>query len=244
MILYEVKDVVAGYIPEINILNGANLQARKGEITVILGANGAGKSTLLKTMYGFLNPRQGEVHFRGQVINGLQVERLLGMGIAYVPQQSKSLFPDMTVQENLEMGCWVIRHDKNRVKQAIERVYERHAFLRNAQHVPAGLMSGGQQRILELERALLTDPEVMLLDEPTETLSPKIAKEIYKLLAELKTRGVTIILIDQNVKSSVEIADYIYILDLGRTKYHGNKAEIAAEMENIIKSWIAVEEVS
>ncbi|WP_126428789.1 ABC transporter ATP-binding protein [Brevibacillus marinus] len=244
MILYEVKDVTAGYIPGINILNGANLQARKGEITVILGANGAGKSTLLKTMYGFLNPRQGEVRFRGQLISGFQVESLLKMGIAYVPQQSKSLFPDMTVQENLEMGCWVIRQDKSRVKQAIERVYERHGFLRDARHLPAGLMSGGQQRILELERALLTEPEVMLLDEPTETLSPKIAKEIYKLLEELKTRGVTVILIDQNVKSSVQIADYIYILDLGRTKHHGSKAEIAAEMENIIKSWIAVEEVS
>lgn len=240
MTIYEVDQVIAGYIPGINILEQISMKFNKGQITSILGANGAGKSTLLKTMYGFLNPREGNVLFKGQKINGMNVERLLDMGIAYVPQQSKSLFSDMTVHENLIMGCWIIRKDKAKIKRSIERVYDHHAFLKENQHYPAGLLSGGQQRILELERAMLTNPEVMLLDEPTETLAPIIAKDIYKELLELKKTGVTIILIDQNVKSAVNIADYIYILEYGKTKHHGNKAEIESEMEEIIRNWIAV----
>ena len=244
MIIYEVDSVVAGYIPGINILEQISLKFTRGQITSILGANGAGKSTLLKTMYGFLHPREGNVLFDGQKINGMNVEMLLNMGIAYVPQQSKSLFPEMTVHENLIMGCWVIRKDKVRMSRAIERAYDHHPFLKQNQHYPAGLLSGGQQRILELERAMLTDPKVMLLDEPTETLAPKVAKEIYQALVDLKGNGVTIILIDQNVKSAVSIADYIYILEYGKTKHHGAKAQIESEMEEIVKSWIAVEGAS
>lgn len=239
--LIKVEQVTAGYIPSIDILNGVNLEVEKGKITVILGPNGAGKSTLLKTIYGFLTPKKGTVFLKGENINGMSVEKLLNLGVAYVPQQSKSLFPKMTVQENLEMGCWILKNDKKRINKAIKRVYEHHPFLWEARDVPAGLLSGGQQRILELERSMLTDPEIILLDEPTETLAPKIAKNIYRLLADLKERGVTILIIDQNIRSAVEIADYIYILDLGKTKYHGPKQTLEGEMENIIKSWITVE---
>jgi branched-chain amino acid transport system ATP-binding protein len=239
--LIQVENVVAGYISSIDILNDLSLDVEKGKITIVLGPNGAGKSTLLKTIYGFLRPREGRVLLRGKDINGLNVEKLLNLGVAYVPQQSKSLFPQMTVHENLEMGCWVLKNDKKRIKLAINRAYEHHSFLWEARDLPAGLLSGGQQRILEVERSMLTDPEIILLDEPTETLAPKIAKNIYSVLVDLKKRGVTILIIDQNIRSAMAIADNVYILDLGKIKYHGSKEELEGEMESIIKTWITVE---
>ena len=204
MKLITAENIVAGYLPGINILNGIDFAAEQGEITTIIGANGAGKSTFLKALYGFLKPKTGKIFYKGDDITSQNPEFLIRKGISFVPQQTKSFFADMTVSANLEMGCWVRRNDKEFVKEAIERVYDNHAFIYEAKDVPAKLLSGGQQRILELERSMLLKPELLILDEPTATLSPKISDSIYELLLEMKKRDTTIVLVDQNVSKSLD----------------------------------------
>jgi branched-chain amino acid transport system ATP-binding protein len=236
------KGIVAGYLPGVNILDGIDFSAKSGSITAIIGANGAGKSTFLKVLYGFLPLQAGEVFFQEKSINKKTPEHLVRMGISFVPQQTKSLFPDMTVEENLELGCWIIRKEKQKMRKAIEKVYQNHRFLAEARLVPAGLLSGGQQRILELERAMLLNPRLILLDEPTATLSPVVSDSIYDLLLVLKQRGTTIVLVDQNVVKAFEVADELYIFEMGKTKAYGSKANMQEQMRGIVESWIALDE--
>lgn len=241
MALIRAEQLIAEYVPGIPILQGLDFEAAEGQFTCIIGPNGAGKSTLLKCLAGFLVPRSGQVWYGDRDITREPTERRIYDGIAIVPQQTRSLFPDMSVHENLELGCWVFRKDKARTRRAIERVYERFAFLADRRHEPAGLLSGGQQRILELQRALMFEPQVLLLDEPTETLAPAIANQIYDHLLELKGTGLTLIMVDQNVRKAVEIADYLYVLEMGRTSLHGAQADLSDEMGNIIRDWLAIE---
>ena len=222
----EVRDVVSGYTREVPILKGVDLIARDGLVTVIIGPNGAGKSTLLRTIYGYLQPTRGDVLHDGRSIKGLAPERMLGEGIAYL-LQGHSVFPKMSVEENLELGGWMFKRDRARLRRAFEEVYARFPRLKERRRLNAGALSGGEQRMLEIARLTMTGPKTLLLDEPSVGLMPKLVDFVYEEIAKLKEEKFTIIVVDQNVKKSIEIADYVYVLNLGENSHHGPQHDFA-----------------
>lgn len=238
----EMCDVDAAYHGDISILNGLSLEARERRITGIIGPNGAGKSTALKTMYGFLRPSRGSVTLRGEDISGLPPYSMIGRGVAFVPQ-NRSLFNDLSVEDNLKLGCWRFRSDKVKVEEALESVYGQFPVLAERRSSLAGSLSGGQQRFVELGRALVSRPSVILLDEPTAMIAPKISREIYEFIATLPERGITIILVDQNVRQCVRVSDFVYILDLGRNRGEGTAQTFAqdAHLKELVREWLDYE---
>jgi branched-chain amino acid transport system ATP-binding protein len=220
----EIDDLYVGYYKDLNILQGVSLIARTSQITAVLGPNGVGKSTLLKSIFGFVKPQGGEIRFAGQNIVGTPAHHLVDLGISYIPQH-QSVFPQMTVEENLELGAWSFRHDSDRIREKIEANYERFPILRERRRSPAGELSGGMQRMVEVGRVMMTDPKLILVDEPTAGLALMLAREIYQLLVSLKEEGVTILLVDQNIRQAIEISDYVYVLELGRNRHEGPRAE-------------------
>lgn len=233
----EVKDVVAGYTREVPILNGLNVTAEDGRVTVILGPNGAGKSTLLKTVYGYLKPEGGEILHNGKSLVGLKPKDMLREGIAYLIQ-GHSVFPRMTVEENLELGGWIMRRDGRRQDEALQRVYERFPRLKDKRGLSAGILSGGEQRMLEIARLTMTGPTTILLDEPSVGLMPRLVDEVYEEIIKLKEARYTILIVDQNVKKSISIADYVYSLALGRNRDEGPKVEFEKRLDDIVREWI------
>ena len=234
----EVAGVTAGYQRDIDILRGVSVTAREGQLTTIIGANGVGKSTLLKTIIGQLRPSAGTIRFGDTDLTRLGPHDMVGLGIAYVAQ-GHALFPDMTVAENIAMATWSFRRDRNRARAAIERAYARAPFLKDFAGRRAGLLSGGQQRLLQLELALICDPRLMLIDEPTVGIDPKRATEIYRHLRRLVTEeGRTILMVDQNVIAGIDVADYIYVLELGGNKIEGDRATFDAEYRDRIADWL------
>ncbi|HIC88486.1 MAG TPA: ABC transporter ATP-binding protein [Anaerolineae bacterium] len=224
--MLEINDLYVGYYKDLNILQGVSLRARQAQITAVLGPNGVGKSTLLKAIFGFIRPQQGEVHFAGQDITGTPAHHLVHLGISYIPQH-QSVFPHMTVEENLELGAWSFRRDAARIRQKMEANYERFPILRERRRSLAGELSGGMQRMVELGRTLMTDPQLILVDEPTAGLATMLAREVYNLLVQLKEEGITILLVDQNIRQAIKIADYVYVLELGRNRHEGPREEFS-----------------
>ena len=223
--MIEVRDLYVGYYPDLHILQGLNISAAAGKITTVLGANGVGKSTLLKAMYGFLRPHSGEILFDGQSIAGTLTHRLIDLGISYIPQQP-GIFPFMTVEENLIIGAWTFRKDEERIYRKIEDNYQRFPLLREKRSDQAGSLSGGQQRMVEIGRTLMTGPRVILVDEPTAGLAKLLSEEVYRMLVDLRDNdGLTIILVDQEIRQALKIADYVYVLELGRNKFEGPVSE-------------------
>jgi branched-chain amino acid transport system ATP-binding protein len=233
----EVTGVVAGYSREVAILNGVDLRAADGRVTLILGPNGAGKSTLLKTIYGYLRPRAGEITFEGRSLAGLAPKDMLGQGIAYL-LQGRSVFPGMTVEENLELGGWILRGRRQTVEQAFADVYSHFPRLKEKRRQAAGQLSGGEQRMLEIARLTMTQPRVLLLDEPSVGLMPRLVDEVYAEIVKLKEARFTIVIVDQNVKKAIEIADYVYALRLGRNSHEGPQQEFKGRLPEIIKEWL------
>jgi branched-chain amino acid transport system ATP-binding protein len=222
--MLEIDDLYVGYYKDLNILQGVSLTARTSQITAVLGPNGVGKSTLLKSIFGFVKPQGGEIRLAGQDIVGTPAHHLVGLGISYIPQH-QSVFPQMTVEENLELGAWSFRQDSDRIRQKIEDNYERFPILRERRRSPAGELSGGMQRMVEVGRVMMTDPKLILVDEPTAGLALMLARDIYQLLVKLKEEGVTILLVDQNIRQAIEISDYVYVLELGRNRHEGPREE-------------------
>lgn len=218
--MLEINDLYVGYYKDLNILQDVSLRAREAQITAVLGPNGVGKSTLLKSIFGLVRPQQGEIRLTGQDIVGMPTHQLVNLGVSYIPQQ-QSVFPYMTVEENLELGGWSFRQDSARIRQKIEANYERFPILHERRRSKAGELSGGMQRMVELGRALMTDPRLVLVDEPTAGLAVMLARDIYELLVQLKEEGITILLVDQNIRQAIEIADYVYVLELGRNRHEG-----------------------
>lgn len=236
--MLEVNDVVAGYLPDIDILRGVSVIARPGQLTTIIGANGVGKSTLLKTIVGQLRPHSGTIGYGGRDLTAVETRDLVRNKIAYVAQHH-ALFKDMTVAENVEMATWSFRNDRGRARRAVERAYGRAPYLKEFAGRRAGLMSGGQQRLMQLELALMSDPDLILVDEPTVGLDPKRAATIYEHMRRLVTEeGKTILMVDQNVIAGVDVADYIYVLELGTNKIEGSKAKFDAEYRDTIATWL------
>ena len=223
--MLEIKDLYVGYYEDLHILRGLSLTAATGKMTAILGANGVGKSTLLKAVYGFLRPHSGQVLLNGNEVTGTPTHELINLGISYIPQQP-GVFKHMSVRENLMMGAWTFQKDKERIERKIEENYQRFPILHEKQHDHAGSLSGGQQRMVEIGRTLMTDPEVILVDEPTAGLAKLLSEEVYRMLVDLRDQeGLTIMLVDQEIREALKIADYVYVLELGRNKFEGAPSE-------------------
>ncbi len=220
----EIKDLYVGYYKDLNILQGVNLKVQRAKFTAILGANGVGKSTLLKAIYGFLKPNQGRVVLDDEDVTSVATYRLIEKGLAYIPQHP-GVFRWMSVEENLEMGAYTFQRDKARIKRKMEEIYERFPILKERRKSLAGKLSGGQQRMVEVGRTLMTDPKVMLVDEPTAGLAKLLSEEIYQMLVTLRNSGMTILLVDQEIRQALKIADYVYVLELGRNKFEGPVSE-------------------
>jgi ABC-type branched-subunit amino acid transport system ATPase component len=219
--LLTVHAVHAGYLPGVDILRGLSIEARAEAITLVIGPNGAGKSTLLRTVFAFLRPNQGTITFREKNTTGLGPSDLKAAGISYVTQDINS-FPNLTVEDNLRMGAWVFRRDSARLRRAIERAYATFPALGEKRGSRAGELSGGQGRMLSVARELMTEPQLLLVDEPTAGLAPNLVEQVYDILiATRKTSGVAILLVEQNVEQALPLADYLYLLDLGRVKAEG-----------------------
>ncbi len=216
----QINDLYVGYYKDLNILQGVNLQAQQAKITAVLGANGVGKSTLLKAIYGFLKPNRGQVLLEGQNVTGVATHKLIKKGLAYIPQHP-GIFRWMSIEENLEMGAYTFRQDKARIQRKLEEIYHRFPVLKERRKSLAGKLSGGQQRMVEVGRTLMTDPTVMLVDEPTAGLAKLLSESVYQMLVGLKNSGITILLVDQEIRQALKIADYVYVLELGRNKYQG-----------------------
>lgn len=221
----EMRDLSVGYYRDLNILQDLNIKAREGQITAVLGANGVGKSTALKAAFGFLAPNKGDILLDGQSVLGIPPHQKILKGLAYIPQQP-GVFKDMTVQENLELGGWTFRSDRRQVRQKVEANYERFPALRDKRKQITGELSGGQQRMVEIGRTLMSNPRMLLVDEPTAGLSKMLAQEVYQMLIDLaKKEELTILLVDQEIRQALKIADYVYVLELGRNKFEGPASE-------------------
>ena len=217
----ELRGLAVGYYKDLNILQDLNVKARKKQITTILGANGVGKSTALKAAFGFLKPNRGDVVLENESILDIPTHQRILKGLAYIPQQP-GVFKDMTVEENLQLGGWTFRKDKQQVREKIEANYERFPVLREKRKQITGELSGGQQRMVEISRTLMAEPKVLLVDEPTAGLSKMLAEEVYEMLKMLVTVDeLTILLVDQEIRQALKIADYVYVLELGRNKFEG-----------------------
>jgi len=223
--MLEVKDLYVGYYKDLNILQGVTINAQKAKITAILGANGVGKSTLLKAIYGFLRPNSGEVLLNGEELVGIPTHKRIDMGISYIPQQP-GIFRWMTVEENLELGAWTFKNDKQRTREKLEENYQRFPMLKDRRKSRSGELSGGMQRMVEVGRTLMTDPTVILVDEPTAGLAKLLSAEVYDMLIQLRDEEeMTILLVDQEIRQALKIADHVYVLELGRNRFEGPAEE-------------------
>ena len=223
--MFEVKNLYVGYYKDLNIIQDLSIKVRPNQITAVLGANGVGKSTALKAMFGFLRPNAGEVLLEGESIIDIPAYKRILKGLAYIPQQP-GVFKDMSVQENLELGGWTFRRDMKQVREKIEMNYRRFPVLREKHKQITGELSGGQQRMVEIGRTLMSEPKVLLVDEPTSGLSKMLAEEIYKMLVDLRDKeGLTILIVDQEIRQALKIADYVYVLELGKNKFEGKPSD-------------------
>ncbi|HEY6133595.1 MAG TPA: ABC transporter ATP-binding protein [Rubrivivax sp.] len=208
------SNVESAYGP-IKAIRGVSLRVRRGEIATVLGSNGAGKSTILKTISGIIDPRRGTIEFKGEQIAARDPALIVRMGLSHVPE-GREVFPLLSVRDNLLMGAYT-RADRDGVAQDIEMVYGYFPILRERSTQDAGLLSGGQQQMLSISRALMARPELILLDEPSLGLSPKLTKEIFEIVVRInRERGTTILLVEQNANMALNAADYGYVLENGR----------------------------
>lgn len=215
-------DLVAGYLPGVNILNGTNLYANKGELVGIIGPNGAGKSTFLKAIFGLVQVRGGSISLNGEEITGLKANKLVSRGVGFVPQ-TNNVFPSLTIEENLQMGMF---QDSKRFDERLEFVTGIFAELGKRLKQRAGSLSGGERQMVAMSRALMMDPAVLLLDEPSAGLSPARQDEAFIRVSEINKAGVTTIMVEQNARRCLQICDRGYVLDQGKDAYTGTGRDL------------------
>jgi branched-chain amino acid transport system ATP-binding protein len=219
---------VETFYGRIMAVRGVSLDVPEGAIVAILGSNGAGKSTVLKTISGIMAPRKGTISFREQPIAGLEGADVVRRGISHVPE-GREIFPFMTVRENILMGAY-LRADRDEVEREIESWFDRFPILRERSHQPAGLLSGGQQQMLAIARAMMSRPKLLLMDEPSLGLSPLLTKQIFDIVRDINDRfGTTILLVEQNARQALATAHFAYVLEVGRIVLEGTAKEL---MEN------------
>jgi branched-chain amino acid transport system ATP-binding protein len=234
MALLELEGIVAGYVEGIDILNGVDLRVEPGTITGIIGPNGAGKSTLLRTVFGFLHPRRGRIVFAGREIQARPPHEIKRLGLSYVPQGT-NVFPQLTVRENLQLGGWVFRRDRGRIARLVARAYAEFPGLGEKRRMRATALSGGQAKMLSLAKEQMSDPTLVLVDEPSAGLAPRVAQQVYARLLEARAAGATILLVDQNITKAVEIADYLYLLEMGQVRRQGPRAAFADQLRELVR---------
>ena len=215
------EGLVAGYIPEVDILNGVDLTVNEGEIVTVIGPNGAGKSTLIKSIFGLLPPREGTVVLRGEDLTGLRPHLICRRGMSYVPQLD-NVFLSLTVEENLEMGALEQRTSDER----ITAMYEIFPRLGERRTQAAGTMSGGERQMVAMARALMPEPQVLLLDEPSAGLAPAFVEAIFEKIEEINSHGVTIVMVEQNARRALAMSDRGYVLDIGQNRFQGKGKEL------------------
>ena len=218
----ECNGIAAGYVKGLNILQGVDLIVNEKEIVSIIGPNGAGKSTLLKAIMGIINISGGRFFINGVEKTNTPTHQIVNEGVGYVPQV-ENVFPSLTIEENLEIGSWSV---KDNIKQSISKIFDDFPMLKERQKDKAGNLSGGQRQILALARALVTSPSILLLDEPSAGLSPVAIKEVFEIVKEINSRGVAILLVEQNATRALNFSDRGYVLDQGRNAYQGKGQEL------------------
>jgi ABC-type branched-subunit amino acid transport system ATPase component len=211
MIILHINEITAGYT-EVDILHNVNLRVRNDEIVSVIGPNGAGKSTVLKTIFGILKPRHGTITLQDEDITGLKPDRIVRKGISYVPQVD-NVFPSMTIQENLEMGAFIRDDDYS---QRLDEVYDLFPIMRERKKQKVGQLSGGQRQMVAMGRALMLDPQVLLLDEPSAGLAPLLVADIFERIREINQTGVAVMIVEQNAREALKMADHGYVLAMGR----------------------------
>jgi branched-chain amino acid transport system ATP-binding protein len=236
------RGLVAGYLPGIDILRGVSVEAARGQVRCVLGPNGTGKSTLLKALFGFLSLRRGEIRM-GEIRLGGEPARAVAPhemgrhGVVYLPQRP-SIFPHLSVEVNLRLGAWRYRGDRRRLEELVGRACEQFPVLAERRRQAAGTLSGGQQRQLEIARSLMQDPVLFLIDEPTAGIEPRVAALIYDLIKSLAVQGKAILLVDQNIKRALEIADYVYVMRTGTVLSEGSRVEFGGDTEALVARWL------
>lgn len=221
-LLLEAEGLRAGYTKEVEILRGIALTLSQRELVCIIGPNGAGKSTLIKTVFGLLTPSAGTVRLRGEVVTGRKAHVMVGKGVGYVPQEA-NVFPTLTVEENLIMGAYL--HRKTLDEQR-DKLYDWFPLLKERRTTKAGKLSGGQRQLVAMSRALMSDPAVLLLDEPSAGLSPGNVNEIFHRINEINERGVSILMVEQNARRALAMSDRGYVLDQGQNAYTGSGLDL------------------
>ncbi|HEV8437497.1 MAG TPA: ABC transporter ATP-binding protein [Methylomirabilota bacterium] len=225
--LLELQDVRAGY-EEVEVLRGVSVRVRQGEMVSIIGANGAGKSTLLKTVFGMVAVRTGRISFAGEDITNRPSGQILRRGLSYVPQ-GRCNFPAMTVEENLEMGAY-LRHDPG-VARDIDGLLARFPMLGDKRRALAGTLSGGQQQILEMAIALLLHPKLLLVDEPSLGLDPRMVESVFETIQAINREGATVLMVEQNAKKALAVSHRAFVLELGKNRFEGTGAELLDDPE-------------
>jgi branched-chain amino acid transport system ATP-binding protein len=221
-----VEDIVGGY-GKLTVLNGTSFKVARGAITTVIGPNGAGKSTVFKAVFGLLRVQRGRIVFDGREVTNLDPRRLLELGISYVPQ-GRNVFPELSVLHNLELGATSAGPDA-KIAARIESLMDRFPMLRRKAGAQASTLSGGEQKLLEIARGLLLEPKLMLIDEPSIGLSPLLVKETFGILQDLRAKGVSILMVEQNAKRALEISDFGVVLELGRTRIEAAAGAILAD---------------
>ena len=221
----ECNGIAAGYVKGLNILQGIDMIINEEEIVSIIGPNGAGKSTLLKAIMGIINISGGRFFIDGVEKTNTPTHQIVKEGVGYVPQV-ENVFPSLTIEENLEIGSWSI---DTSIKQSISKIFDDFPMLKERRKDKAGNLSGGQRQILALARALTTSPKILLLDEPSAGLSPVAIKEVFEIVKEINSKGVAILLVEQNAKRALNFSDRGYVLDQGRNAYQGKGQELLSD---------------
>lgn len=234
MAMLEVKNIEVCY-GMIRAIKGISFEINKGEIVALIGANGAGKTTTLHTVSGLLKPESGQILFNGKDISKIPAHKIVTMGMAHVPE-GRRVFQQLTVLENLKLGAYT-RRDKKEIENNLKRVYKHFPRLEERKNQVAGTLSGGEQQMLAMGRALMSNPDIVLMDEPSMGLSPLLVKEIFAIIEELHKQGATILLVEQNAKMALSIADYAYVLETGKIAMEG-KAKDMLEDDRIKKAYL------
>ena len=227
MNILKADNITAGYTREVNILTDVHIRVKSGQIVSVIGPNGAGKSTLLKTIFGMLKPSNGSIHLKDEDITGLKPDKVAQRGISYVPQVD-NVFPSMTIQENLEMGAFIRDDDYS---QRINEIYELFPVLGERKKQKAGQLSGGQRQMVAMGRALMVDPQLLLLDEPSAGLSPKLVDMIFEKIIDINKTGVSMIIVEQNAREALKMADHGYVLATGKNVLDDSGEALLANKE-------------
>lgn len=230
----EVKDLVVHY-EKAEALKGISIQIDQGKIVTLIGANGAGKTTTLRTISGLKSPSSGQIWFEGKQIVGMPLHEIVRLGVAQVPE-GRRVFATMTVLENLQMGAY-LRKDKREITKDLENIYEHFPALRTRLGQPAGSLSGGEQQMLATTRALMTSPKLLLMDEPSMGLSPILVGEVGKIIKDINSDGISIILVEQNARMALNIAHYCYVLEVGRIATQGTGEALCSD-EDVKKAYL------